>query len=617
MVRRLTREATVAGPGFNRWLVPPAAIAVHMCIGQVYGFSVFKKPLAKALGDRRAHRGRLVGGGCRVAYSIALALLGLSAAVCGKWVERSGPRKTMIASMICFCSGLVLSSLAVRWHSLWLLYVGYGLIGGDRPRARLHLAGFDADEMVPRPPGHGHGHGDHGIRRRRAHRWSAGGGTDEPFHLDHLGRVRRSMLVMAGLYAISMLFGAWIVRVPPEGWKPAGWAPSASETRLITNANVGVDVAWKTPQFWMLWVVLCMNVSAGIGILGQASPMIQDMFGVTPAAAAAMSGCFRSATWAAASSGRPSPMSSGARRSTASTSSSAPLLYLSVPWIQGRSRVTLFVVVTGLILTMYGGGFATIPAYLRDLFGSHQVGAIHGRLITAWSMAAIIGPSSSIASPSRTRQPACPAAKAYNPILYLMAGLLGLGLIANLLVRPVDRKYHLAPTPEPRTAMKTLSLVIAWTWVALPLGWGVYQSVQKSLPLFGGGARVRPRAEQDAEGGQRFRSIVGPGAMMGRADKGIIITTGTFTSKPRRRLGVMGCLLSKSSMETPEDMFDPAGWAHIVSSRGMRTSRPTCNRGWRSAFDPSWVANKDGHPSPGARPCGALERTRTSTGRPI
>ncbi len=438
----LSREATVAKPGFSRWLVPPAAIAVHMCIGQVYGFSVFKKPLAKVLGITAPMTGDWTEADVGVAYSIALALLGLSAAVFGKWVERSGPRKTMVASMACFCTGLVISALAVKWHLLWLLYVGYGLIGGiglglgyiapvstlmkwfpDRPGMATGMAimGFGGGALIGGPLAEE-------LMAAFASATSVG--------------ACEAMLIMAGLYAVAMLFGAVIVRVPPEGWKPAGWEPKVNTARLVTNASVSVDTAWKTPQFWLLWVVLCMNVSAGIGILGQASPMIQDMFKVTPAAAAGYVGLL-------------SLCNLGGRFFWSSMSDLTGrkgiycvyfllgiALYISVPWTQGRGSVSLFVIATGLILTMYGGGFATIPAYLRDLFGSHQVGAIHGRLITARSMAAIIGPQL-VDRLSVANKQNMPPEQAYNSIFYLMVGLLTVGLIANLLVRPVDPKHHL------------------------------------------------------------------------------------------------------------------------------------------------------------------------------
>ena len=439
----LTRDATVASPGFNRWLVPPAAIAVHMCIGQVYGFSVFKKPLARALGITVPISGDWSEADVGVAYSIALALLGLSAAFFGKWVERSGPRKTMLASMLCFCSGLILTSLAVRWHQLWLLYAGYGLIGGiglglgyiapvstlmkwfpDRPGMATGMAimGFGGGALIGGPLAEV-------LMERFATATSVG--------------ASEALLVMAGLYTVSMLFGAWIVRVPPSGWKPAGWVPTERVSKLVTTAHVAVDTAWKTPQFWMLWVVLCMNVSAGIGILGQASPMIQDMFEVTPAAAAGYVGLL-------------SLCNLGGRFFWSSMSDIigrkgiyciyfilGAALYATVPWIQGPESVTLFVFATGLILTMYGGGFATIPAYLRDLFGSHQVGAIHGRLITAWSVAAILGPQL-MDRLSVANKKTMPPEQAYNSIFQLMVGLLVVGLISNLLVRPVDDKYHLA-----------------------------------------------------------------------------------------------------------------------------------------------------------------------------
>ena len=440
----LSREATVAKPGFTRWLVPPAAIAVHMCIGQVYGFSVFKKPLAKLLGNEAPGFVAWTEADIGVAYSIALALLGISAAVFGKWVERSGPRKTMLASMICFCSGLVIASVAVRTHQLWLLYAGYGLIGGiglglgyiapvstlmkwfpDRPGMATGMAimGFGGGALIGGPMAEE-------LMKRFASATSVG--------------AQEAMLVMAGLYAVSMIFGALIVRVPPDGWQPEGWVPKEHVKPLVTNALVSVDVAWKTPQFWCLWIVLCMNVSAGIGIIGQASPMIQDMFGVSAAAGAGYVGLLSLCNlggrffWSSMSD------LTGRKGVYCIYFILGALLYMSAPWTQGRCNVTLFVIVTGLILTMYGGGFATIPAYLRDLFGSYQVGAIHGRPITAWSMAAILGPQLVDRLSKANKDAGVPPAHAYNSIFYLMVGLLAVGLIANLLVRPVDPKYHVA-----------------------------------------------------------------------------------------------------------------------------------------------------------------------------
>jgi len=437
----LSREATVAKSGYNRWLVPPAAISVHMCIGEVYGFSVFNVPLTQA------------GAGWTIpqvgwVYSIALFMLGISAAVFGKWVERSGPRKTMVASCVCFCGGLLISAIGVKLQSLWLLYLGYGVIGGiglglgyispvstlikwfpDRPGMATGMAimGFGGGALIGAPLG---------VKLMDQFKSETSVGVAEAF------------VVMAVLYAISMLFGASLVRVPPEGWKPDGWEPSQHVKPMMTNANVAVDVAWKTPQFWCLWVVLCMNVSAGIGILGQASKMCSDMFGVSAAVGGGFAGLL-------------SIFNMGGRFVWSSVSDYTgrktvysiyfllgALLYCVVPWTQNTQNKTLFVIVTATIITMYGGGFATIPAYLRDLFGTYQIGAIHGRLITAWSVAALLGPSLVNYTSSAKIEAGVPPAEAYNSTMFLMAGLLIIGLIANLLVRPVDPEYHVTESPK-------------------------------------------------------------------------------------------------------------------------------------------------------------------------
>lgn len=423
-------------------MVPPAAIAVHMCIGQVYGFSVFKKPLAKVLGVAAPMAGDWSEVDIGMAYSIAIFILGLSAAVFGKWVERSGPRKTMLAAMLCFCGGLVVSSVAVSIHNLWLLYAGYGVLGGiglglgyiapvstlvkwfpDRPGMATGMAimGFGGGALLGSPLAQE-------LMKHYANASSVG--------------AKEALLVMALLYAIFMTFGAFIVRVPHADWKPEGWEPTAHTAPLVTNASVAVDTAWKTPQFWLLWTVLCLNVTAGIGILGQASPMIQDMFKVTPEAAAGYVGLL-------------SLFNMGGRFLWSSTSDLTgrkgvyciyfilgAVLYSLVPWTQSTGNLVLFVAVTSVIISMYGGGFATIPAYLRDLFGTYQVGAIHGRLITAWSMAALLGPQLVDRLSAANKAAGMPPGQSYNWTLYLMAGLLLLGLLANLLVRPVDSKYH-------------------------------------------------------------------------------------------------------------------------------------------------------------------------------
>ncbi|MBN8248101.1 MAG: OFA family MFS transporter [Verrucomicrobia bacterium] len=453
-MRFLDREATVAGPDFSRWLVPPAAIAVHMCIGEVYGFSVFNVPLTRLVGVTESLRGEdwtipQIGW----VYSIALVMLGLSAAVLGKWVERSGPRKAMTASAACFCGGLVLAAAGVHWHQLWLLYLGYGVVGGiglglgyiapvstlmkwfpDRPGMATGMAimGFGGGALIGSPLG---------VQLMDHFKSATSPGVAPAF------------VTMALLYAVFMLFGAWIVRVPSADWRPPGWLPPTRTNAMITSAQVTADQAVRTPQFWLLWVVLCMNVSAGIGILGQASLMCQDLFGVSAAIGGGFAGLL-------------SLFNMGGRFLWSSVSDHigrravycvffllGALFYCLIPQTQRLGSQALFVAVTAVIISMYGGGFATIPAYLRDLFGTHQVGAIHGRLITSWSMAAIVGPVLINYISTSNKEAGVPRAEAYNSTLYLMAALLMVGLVANLLVRPVDSRHHLEghsnPHPSP------------------------------------------------------------------------------------------------------------------------------------------------------------------------
>jgi nitrate/nitrite transporter NarK len=259
--------------------------------------------------------------------------------------------------------------------------------------------------------------------------------------------VKEAVLAMACVYFAFMLFGAFTVRVPAAGWQPAGYTPSAQPKRLVTTASVSLDVVWKTPQFWLLWVVLCMNVTAGIGILGQASKMCQDMFGVSAAVGGGFAGLL-------------SLFNMGGRFLWSSASDLTgrkviycvyfllgAVLYLLVPVTQKLHSVTLFVLVTAVIISMYGGGFATIPAYLRDLFGTMQLGAIHGRLITAWSMAAVLGPQLVNYLFEYRINHGVPAAEAYNLTMYLMVGLLFVGLLCNLMIRPVDERHHHSDKP--------------------------------------------------------------------------------------------------------------------------------------------------------------------------
>jgi MFS family permease len=439
----LDRGRTVAPPGFNRWLIPPAALAVHLCIGEIYGFSVFNGPLTAVVGITRSIKGRdwtipQVGW----IFSIALIMLGLSAAILGRWVERVGPRKTVFASACCFCGGLWLSSLGIAFHNIWLVYLGYGVIGGIGLGLGYIAPVSTLVKWFPDRPGMATGLAIMGF----------GGGAliGAPLGVELMGYfksdtsvgVKEAFLVMGGAYFAFMMFGAFSFRVPAPGWLPEGYVPTATPKRLVTQADVSVGVAWTTPQFWLLWMVLCLNVTAGIGILGQASLMCQDMFGVSAAVGGGFAGLLSLSNMA----GRLfwSSMSdlTGRKATYCVFFLLGAALYSVVPITQRYQSVTAFVLVTALIISMYGGGFATIPAYLRDLFGTMHLGAIHGRLITAWSMAAVLGPQLvNYISTYRIEQGVA-RAEAYNVMMYAMVGLLIVGLVCNLLVRPVDQRLH-------------------------------------------------------------------------------------------------------------------------------------------------------------------------------
>ena len=438
----LDRERSVARPGFTRWLVPPAALAVHLCIGEIYGFSVFNVPLTRLLGVTQSAPGDWTIPQVAWLYSTGLILLGLSAAFFGKWVERNGPRKTMFVSACCWGGGFLVASLGIKLHQFWLVLLGYGIIGGiglglgyispvstlvkwfpDRPGMATGMAimGFGGGALIGAP------FGSELLRH---------------FATPHSTGVMEAFLVMGAVYFCFMVFGSMTVRVPPPGWKPEGFVPRTVEQELVTTANVTADEAIKTPQFWLLWAVLCLNVTAGIGILGQASNMCQSMFGVPKTVGDGFAGFL-------------SIFNMGGRFFWSSTSDYTgrkrvyfiyfllgAVLYCLVPLTQRMGNVAFFVGVTALIISMYGGGFATIPAYLRDMFGTMQVGAIHGRLITAWSMAAVLGPQlvTYISEYQKSRN--VPVTQSYNFTMYLMAALLVIGACCNACIRAVDRRHH-------------------------------------------------------------------------------------------------------------------------------------------------------------------------------
>ncbi len=528
----LSRERIVAKSGYNRWLLPPCALAIHLCIGMAYGFSVFWLPLTHALGAGAASCSANVSiwqaltiTSCEwrvsdliVMYSLFFVFLGSSAALFGGWLERAGPRKAGLVATACWCGGLGASALGVYSHQLWMLWAGSGAIGGvglglgyispvstlikwfpDRRGMATGMAimGFGGGALVGAP-----------LANLLMTRFGAGGGSG----------VWQTFAVMAVVYAVFMTAGALGYRVPPEGWRPEGFVAVTASRKLITAHNVALRDAHRTPQFWLIWIVLCLNVTAGIGVLAVASPMLQEMFGGSligkeGVGFAALSPEQRVAIAAVAAgfTGMISLFNIGGRFFWASLSDRigrkltyatffvlGVAMYAVTPMLAHAGQLGLFVAAMCVILSMYGGGFATVPAYLADVFGTKFVGAIHGRLLTAWSVAGVAGPF--LVSSLRDFEIAAgvPRESVYDVTLYILAGLLVLGFLANLAIRPVAPRWWMVPQGAPASGPAVAAggsfgigkgglsagAALAWACVAVPIAWGGWLTLSKALILF-------------------------------------------------------------------------------------------------------------------------------------
>jgi MFS family permease len=541
----LDKERTIAGPGFNRWLVPPAALAIHLCIGMAYGFSVFWLPLSKAIGIKESlacskdmsfleltfastcdWKISMLGW----IYTMFFVLLGTSAAIWGGWLEHVGPRKAGFVAALCWCGGLLISALGVYHHQIWLMWIGSGLIGGvglglgyispvstlikwfpDRRGMATGMAimGFGGGALIGSPL----------ADKLMKH-----------FASDVSVGVWQTFVVMALIYFVFMMAGAFGYRIPPSGWKPAGWTPPATNgNAMITQHHVHVSKVWGIPQFWLVWLVLCLNVSAGIGVIGMASPMLQEVFGGhllgvgTKFTELSLEQKGAIAAIAAGFTGLISLFNIGGRFVWASCSDYIGrkmtyvvffvlgfVLYVSLPWSGAAGSVALFVIAVCLILSMYGGGFATVPAYLADLFGTQMVGAIHGRLLTAWATAGILGPV--VVNYMREYQLSLgmPRESVYNTTMYILAGFLVVGLLCNLMIKPIAEKHFMTPeelarekklaheqasaNPDVTVSAEDMARIgsggsplvlwLSWAAVIIPLVWGISITLQKSAVLF-------------------------------------------------------------------------------------------------------------------------------------
>lgn len=531
----LDRKRSIARPGFNRWLVPPAALCIHLCIGMAYGFSVFWLPLTRAVGidhsvacpadatlaDRLVSTAwdwdkPLLGW----LYTLFFVFLGSSAALFGTWLERVGPRKAAFVSTCCWCGGLLVAALAVRWHQLWLLWLGAGVIGGiglglgyispvstlmkwfpDRRGLATGLAimGFGGGAMIGSPL----------ADRLMKH-----------FQSPTSVGVAETFVALAAIYGVFMVIGTFAYRVPPEGWTPPGWRGP------ITGGSPGADgsytaaAACRTRQFWLLWGVLLCNVSAGIGVIGMASPMLQEVFGGrlvgsdlpferldaaqlsrTAAVAAGFTGLLSLFNivgrlfWSSLSD------RIGRRSTYAIFLLAGAALFALVPLAGRAGSVAVFSALVCLALTMYGGGFAAIPAYLADLFGTGSVGAIHGRLLTAWSVAGVLGPV--LVNYLNEAQVRCgiPRARAYDRTMLTLAVVLLIGAVCNWLVHPLGvpaaevvtggglpSRQRSEPEPMAHASAHPPAwglVLVFWCLVGLPLAWGVCVTLWQTWTFLG------------------------------------------------------------------------------------------------------------------------------------
>ena len=560
MAGLLSKERIIAPPGYNRWLVPLASVAIHLCIGSVYAWSIYNPSLTRVFGVVTSAADDWSLSEVVWVFTVAIIFLGLAAAFAGRWLEKVGPRMVGVVAACCWGGGYLVGAVGIMTHQLWLLYLGYGVIGGcglglgyvspvstlirwfpDRRgmAAGMAIMGFGGGAMIGTPikeyfirmfyraPEYLGTTAEVNLVTEAGRRFAEIGGAVQEVVVIGAAEIRdmtiagpegvyvvnsgatgvaETFVVIGIIYLLVMLLAAFSYRIPAQNWKPKGWVEPATESKatLISSKNVDIDEALKTPQFYQLWVVLCLNVTAGIGVLGVARTMITEIFGsslpdtvdasfaatyVVMISAFNMVGRF---IWASTSD------YIGRRNTYWIFFVLGIALYLSVPYSAQQVSVNpstiwliYFYAATMIIFTMYGGGFATIPAYLADIFGTKYVGGIHGRLLTAWSTAGVLGPlaitslrqnsiNNAISDLVSKIEPSAflaqfgapveqldllvsqnsvtiarlmeiapvgtadPTSSLYNSTMFLMAALLAIALVSNALMKPVNPKHHLA-----------------------------------------------------------------------------------------------------------------------------------------------------------------------------
>ena len=564
----LMKDKIIAPDDFNRWRIPPASIAIHLCIGSVYAWSIFNPALIKELGVVTSSADDWTLSSVIWIFSVAIVFLGLAAALAGKWLEDVGPRCVGVTAAFLWGGGFIIGSIGILTHQLWLIYLGYGVFGGcglglgyvspvstlirwfpDRRGMATGMAimGFGGGAMIGAPlkrylleyyakaPEYLGVESAVSLITEGGRRFAEVAGEkievvvasaseaaqmaipgDAGVYVVGTGNTGATgaFITLGIIYFIVIMIAAFQYRVPQEGWAPKGYKPPSkeeSQAKMKTLNNVHINQAIKTPQFYQLWIVLCFNVSAGIGVIGVAKTMMSEIFGSAPAGTelasivtAGFAGtyvlmisvfnmCGR-IIWASLSD------YIGRKNTYHCFFVIGTLLYLSIPFTANAVSVdpkimylVMFYAATMIIFTMYGGGFATIPAYLADMFGTMHVGGIHGRLLTAWSTAGVIGPvaiaelrglsvtnslndlitkidpgkfldkfgapmsqleelvGAKTVTISKLMEIAPagtvdPTPSLYNSTMYAMAGLLIIAFFANLLIKPVNKKHFVENT---------------------------------------------------------------------------------------------------------------------------------------------------------------------------
>jgi len=396
----------------NRWFMALAAMAIHISIGSVYAWSVYVNPIQSTMNWTLTD--------VTITFSIAIFFLGLSAALMGKFVERKGPRVAATLAAVLFGLGTVGSGLAIYLESKLLLYFTYGVLGG----AGLGIGYISPVSMLVKwfPDRRGMATGLAIMGFGFA---SAISGPAIKILIDAVG-VSSTFYILGSIYFIIMFTAAQYLANPPEGYMPAHFtaAINAGKKKLKEDlVNITRDEAMKTARFYGLWIMLFINVTCGIAIISVASPLLQEVIGISALAAASavgLMGIFNGAgriMWASVSDYLTRPV--------------VFILFfvtqiIAFYLLTTVTSVLLFTILVYYIMTCYGGAFASVPAYIGDIFGTKELGAIHGYILTAWALAGLAGPIIIAYVKDTTGS--------YPGTLYVFVGLFVVALITSILM---------------------------------------------------------------------------------------------------------------------------------------------------------------------------------------